>query len=231
MIPRVDMVAHDLADPPAVLHELIQHHRLRMIPVYRENIDTLCGVVASRQILLDKPATQAEVQAFVRPVRFVPALQSADRLLIDLRRSGETLAIAVDEYGGTEGLIALRDVVEFLIGELPTGERPGQQPPVPVRQIAPGRWQVGAALSVRQWMQLFRNPHSRHHDPQESLLPQASTLGGLMLALFGRIPSPGDQLRIGNLLLSVAEMQAHRIHRVTVEIAPSPAGKAGDHGQ
>jgi len=118
MTPRVDMQAFDLSGEPAELIALIRRTHFRHIPVYRTDPDHIAGVIYSRQVALRPPASAAAIETLTRQVRFVPEQQRADRLLLDMRRTGATFAIVVDEYGGTAGLVTLEDVVEHVVGDI-----------------------------------------------------------------------------------------------------------------
>ena len=220
MIPRVDVRAFDLDQPIEDLFQLIRETKLRHIPAYRGDLDRIEGLLYSRQVLLAQPSTPQQLRPLVRRVNFVPELQRADRTLIELRKSGTTFAIAVDEYGGTAGLITLEDLVEHLVGDLPGAfEQSGE---VDVQMLGPGRWRVGADLSVHEWAATF----GRHHLSEAARrLSSAHTVGGLIMAQLGRVPAVGDRIKLGNVNLTVDEMDSHRVQRVLIELrqgAPRP---------
>ena len=114
MTPRIGIIAFDLNDSPADLLNLVRQTRCSRIPVYRGDLDHIEGMVYRRQVLLRSPRTGEDVRSLIRQTRFIPELQRADHLLVDLRKLGATLAIAVDEYGGTAGLVTLEDVVKHM---------------------------------------------------------------------------------------------------------------------
>lgn len=215
MVPRVDMQAFDLDGPPGGLMAMIRETRLRHIPAYRRDLDNVVGLIYSRQALLARPETAEEVAALVRQVKFVPELQRADQALIGLRKTGTTFALAVDEYGGTAGLITLEDLVEHLVGDIPGAyERSGE---VRVEPLGPGRWRVGADLSVHEWAEVF----GRHqHFETARAVASANTLGGLVMAELGCVPEVGDRVRLGNVRLTVERMDGHRTETVTIELEP-----------
>jgi CBS domain containing-hemolysin-like protein len=213
MVPRVDVQAFDLDDPPGDLFTLIRRTRLRHIPAYRGDLDNVVGLLYSRQAMLAQPATRNDLEKLVRRVNFVPELQRADRTLIELRKSGTTFAIAVDEYGGTAGLITLEDLVEHLVGDLPGAYEPSGE--VPVEALGPARWRVGADLSVHEWIDTF----GRHHlDDAARALSSANTLGGLVMAELGRVPTVGETVTLGNVRLTIDAMEGHRVEAILVEL-------------
>ena len=213
MVPRVDIHAVDLDAPPQQLMQLIRQHRLRHIPAYRGDLDNVVGLVYSRQALLVDPQTPEDLQKLVRGVTFVPELQRADRTLIALRKSGATFAIAVDEYGGTAGIITLEDLVEHLVGDLPGAyESSGE---VAVEPLGANRWRVDADLSVHEWADTF----GRHqHIEAARRLSAANTIGGLVMAQLGHVPDPGEAITLGNVRIAVDRKDGHRIETVVIEL-------------
>ncbi|MCX5659865.1 MAG: hemolysin family protein [Planctomycetota bacterium] len=221
MTPRVDLTAFNLAEPPERLYELIARSRLRRFPVYHKTIDNVVGVVYSRQFLLRQPRTQAELQPLIRSVFYVPELQRGDELLRHFRRTGTTLAIAVDEYGGTAGLVSIEDVAEAIVGPIAGSYESTDTPDV--QMIALGVWRVGASLSVRDWAQSFGH--------RGQIDAGVSTVGGLVMARLGRLPRVGDHVRVGNLLIEVERMAGRRIHSILLRLAtPAPAPAPGTEG-
>jgi CBS domain containing-hemolysin-like protein len=220
MTPRVDLEAHDVQADPAELNHLAHRTRLKRLPIYDGDLDHILGVVHERQVLLLPPDTRDDVRALIRPVRFVPELQRADRLLIELRRTGETLVIVVDEYGGTAGLVTLEDLVEHLVGTIPGSYESEHGPPV--RRSGPGRWTVDADLAVHDWGRLL--------DPTLPLAEAAdeqgvTTAGGLLMALLGRLPEPGEGVRLGDWWLEATRVEGTRLVELLVRQAEPGEGE------
>ncbi len=217
--PRVDMQGFDLEDDPASLVELIRTTRLRQIPVYRGNLDHIVGIATARQVLLRRPTTAQQVQALLKPAMFVPEIQRADKLLVHLRRSGAIMAIVVDEFGGTAGLVTLEDVVEQMVGQIAGGyETYADHPIVEARE--PGVWRVSGDLSVHEWKAALGRLDQ---------LPGVSTLAGLVMAKLGRMPHVGDTTQLGNVAIEVLSMSGRRIQDLQLRvITPSVNSGTGD---
>lgn len=211
MVPRVDILGHNLDDPIEDLLALARETRLRYLPVYEESLDQVRGVVMTRKLLVDPPRSKAELMTFVKQVHFVPEVAPADQLLATLREQAITFAIVVDEYGGTAGLVTLEDVVEHFIGDIPGAyERDGQ---AIVEQVGDGVFRVGADLPVHDWVEWFgRNPAI------SKAASDAATLGGVVLGLLGKAPEQGDQVRLGNMVLKVDAIEGYRITAVIVAL-------------
>ena len=245
MVPRVDIIAHPLQDPPHALVETFRATRLRHLPAYDGDLDTIVGVLHAREVLLRRPASELEVARLVRQVRFVPEQQRADRLLTEMRKTGTTFAIVVDEYGGTAGLITLEDIVEHIVGDIPgayevRGEvdvlRVGGAPPpedgadTEAREHDPTLPQSGAAFEVDGGLLIADWPERLHGVPPPDFAAadvdldahEITTVAGLALSAFGRLPEVSDAVEVGGVRLTVLELEARRIVRLRVENAGEP---------
>lgn len=207
MTPRVDIKAYDIVDPPILLIELIRATRLECIVVYEDDLDHIVGLAYARQVLLKRPKNQKEASTLVRQATFVPESQRADKLLVHFRKMGTTMAIAVDEYGGTAGIVTLEDVVEQMIGHI-SGPYEGQQDQ-PVQQLGPGQWRVSADLPVHEWAHAIGTLHQ---------IPGVSTIGGLVMAKLGKLPKAGDVALMGNLQFKVESMNGRRIESLLLQL-------------
>lgn len=223
MVPRVDIHGHDLDDPVEDLIRLARETRLRHLPVYEGSLDQVRGVVMTRRLLINPPENKSGVLELVRPVHFVPEVAPADHLLKTLREQAITFAVVVDEYGGTAGLVTLEDVVEHFIGDIPGAyERDGQ--PI-VEQLRDGVFRVGADLAVHDWVEWFgRNP------AMSKAASDAATLGGVVLGLLGKAPDEGDEVTLGNMVLSVDRVDGRRITSVIVALAGENGQAASSQG-
>ncbi|MEZ6193002.1 MAG: hemolysin family protein [Phycisphaerales bacterium] len=213
MTPRVDLHAFDMDSDPNELIEFFKRTNLRQAPAYRKSLDNIEGFISARRVLLYPPGSRLELNSLIEPATFVPQQQRADQLLAQLRRDGKTIAVVVDEYGGTAGLVTLEDVAEHLVGDIAGAFDDGSQPMV--EKTAEGVWRVSAELSTRDWAEAFgqRVPADVH-----KTLGAVHTLGGLVMAGLGRAAQTGDEITIGNLVLSVDSLDGRRIEYVTVRL-------------
>jgi len=159
-------------------------------------------------------------------VAFVPEIVSVEALLVGFRDSGGTLAITVDEYGGTSGVVALEDVVEAIVGEIAAPEE--ELPPAP-RRIDALTWEVSGEMGVHDWQDTFG----------ESIgVRSAVTLGGLMMERLGRPVAQGDRVKIGNVELRAERVDRALVRTVTVHLLTAdsngdradPSGGRGEEG-
>jgi len=218
MTPRVDVQAFDLTHEPGELMEMAKREGFSRVPVYDDSLDRIEGVVYARQVLLRRPTTRQAVRALVRDVKYVPAQMKADRLLIDMRRTGSVFAVVVDEYGGTAGVITLEDVVEHMVGDIVAGD--DESPEAELTPIGEGQWHASAQLSVRDWPDAFNQAVPLHG---------VQTLGGLVMARLGRVARVGDRVTVGNLELTVERTRGPRVDRV--RITRVEAADAASRGQ
>ncbi len=217
MRPRIDMIAFELTQNPQKLIAMVAETRFSRLPVYRRDIDHIVGVVHRRQVLLTKPRTTDQVQALVRPARFVPDLQRADRLLVELRKARSTMVVVVDEYGGTAGLVTLEDVVEKMVGKI--ANRHESEPAPQVQSVGADQWRVSARLGILDWVSAFG-----------TVVPIAgvSTIGGLIMARLGRLPNVGDRTNVGNLSIEVEKMDGRRMVTLLLQLTD---GHSDDQAQ
>lgn len=216
MVPRVDVRAHAIDAPPAELVALARETRLRYLPVYRDTPDTIIGIVLSREVLVHPPKTPAQVEALVKPVRFVPEIATADVLLAKLREEATVFAVAVDEYGGTAGVITLEDLVEHVVGDIPGAYERGDEPLV--ESVGPGEFRVDADLPVHEWAQWFGRSAELSRAAAD-----ATSVGGLVLSKLGRFPAVGDRVTLGNILFTVEAMDGRRIDTLTIALSEPEA--------
>lgn len=217
MVPRVDIHGHNLEDAVQDIMRLARETRLRYLPVYKGSLDLIQGIAPTRALLLDPPADNTALQKLLRPARFTPEVAQADELLADMRDQGFTFSIVVDEYGGTAGLVTLEDVVEHFIGDIPGAyERDGQ---AVVELIRKGVYRVGADLAVHDWGEWFGRNRAL-----TKAAAGATTIGGVVLGVLGRMPAEGDRVSLGNIVLTVDAVEGRRI--TSVMVALEDAGPA-----
>ena len=224
MVPRVDLHAVDVNADPYKVFELIERTRLSRYPVYDGSLDQIVGILYARQFLPARSKdANVKISELVRQVRFVPEIQQVDHLLADFRRFGVHSAIVVDEYGGTAGLVTLKDVVAWMVGDLSaTSVLPHEQRSQAVEAVDQGVWRVSGRLSTHEWSEVFgRNI---------LLPPRVSTVGGLVTALLHRMPDVGDTARIGNIELTVEAITESSVESVLIGLAKTPNTNGNGNG-
>jgi putative hemolysin len=219
MVPRIDMVAVSREATVGDILERIHTSGHSRIPVYAEGIDDVAGILYAKD-LLHKMAglpLEAPVGPLVRPAHFVPETKRVDELLHEMQEMKVHMAIVVDEYGGTAGLITIEDLLEEIVGEIRDEfdllEETWIEPVNEHEAIFDARVSIH---DVNQTLPL-------HLDDAEY-----DTLGGLVYAHLGKVPAQGDEVRVGNAAVSVLSTAGRRIRKVRVRIeAPATNGKDG----
>jgi putative hemolysin len=202
MTPRVHMVSAPNSISEEDLKKIIDESRLTQIPMYGDDIDDISGMLHTKRYLQRSLDGQSLMQASMTKPQFIPQVATLDQLLTRFRETSTRLAIVVDEFGGTAGLVTLEDVLEELVGEIGEGDHYDITPP---EQLEDGRWKVDANTPVRGWAAATGS--FVEHCP-------AATMGGLVASKLGRIPEVGDVVYFNNLKLEVESMDEYRVARV-----------------
>ncbi len=226
MVPRTRMVAIERDLPADELVRVITENPFSRMPVYRGTMDEIAGILIVREIVGElRHGGRIDLGRHLKPAFFVPEGMKISRLLKEMQRRRTHLAIVVDEFGGTSGLVTLEDVLEEIVGEI-QDEADGAEA-APVKEIAPGVWLADASVPLHD-LEAFlnRRPEAGAEPLPEILFPESGdyeTLGGLVTATAGRVPQVGASVRFGDLTLTVRAGDERRVARV--EIArPGAAG-------
>ena len=214
MVPRRDIAFIRIDDTPEKRREWMRTHRHARYPVVDGDIDHIVGVLYERDLYLapSEPRTPAELRAILREPVYLPESVPAEDLLREFRRR-QPMAIVVDEYGGTAGLVTLEDVVEAIFGELRDEHDAGG----PAIQALPdGRFAIDPQIPLDEFTRFFEV-----RQPEEDV----ATLAGLLVARLGRLAALGDRLAMGSIELTVEQIDGPRIVRLTARRA------APDHQQ
>jgi len=203
MRPRVDMIACDVTESSTAAREKMKNNHLIRLPVYVGTIDNIVGLVHLRQILLRR---EVSLDKIVQNVNFVPEQKTVESLLEFFRRSQTDMAIVVDEYGGIAGSVRLEDIAEELLGQI---EQTSQIEPV--EQTGPFEYRLSGNVAIHDWADVFGIDLAQ---------TRMVTIGGLVTALLGKIPKPGDSAHLKNLKFTVEDVQQHRIETLVLTLEP-----------
>ncbi len=204
MVPRTDMTC--LADTASAQEAIdaIEAHGYSRLPVYHDTLDDIRGVLYAKD-LLAAYSRDHEVRpvSIARRVFFVPETKPVSELLLEMQ-SRTHIAIVADEYGGTAGLVTIEDLLEEIVGEI-FDEYDLKE--VLVTELGDGRFSVDARLPVDDLNEQFGT----------AIESESDTVGGAVMEELGRIPEPGDSVRIEGLRFVVDELEGTRIRRLVVE--------------
>ena len=208
MTPRTEI---DALPVEATLDEtvalLVETQRSRS-PVYEESIDNIVGLLLAKDLIprLHEPAVPFSVRELMRPVHVVPGSREVEEVLSDFKRLKEHMAVVLDEFGGTAGIVTMEDLLEEIVGEIldeydeaeltPSGE-PGAD------VLVPGATNIGE-LNERFGLEV---PHEEY-----------ATIGGFIFGALGRLPVVGDRITASHAVFTVREMDGRRIETLAVDL-------------
>jgi len=204
MTPRPDIVAIPADSTLDELRMLFREQEYSRIPVYKDNLDNILGIVFVKDLI---QLTEAEGHAqpiadLMRPVAFVPGTKRVSELLREFQQRQVQIAIVVDEYGGTAGLVTLEDLLEEIVGEIRDEYDVETEPVV---DEGNGSWIFSAKVSIDE----VRDRLSVAIEPEGF-----ETVGGYVLTRVGRVPAVGETFELDGLLVEVLESERRRIHKV-----------------
>ena len=212
MTSRQDVVALDFRSTfPEVLQCIVENNYSR-IPVYQESMDTVRGILYIKDLLphLNKPAA-FRWQSLIRPPYFVPETKKIDDLLRDFQENKVHIAIVVDEFGGTSGLVTLEDILEEIVGEINDEYDEEEKPYVRINSNT-------YVFEGKTLLSDFYKILNLDDESFEEVQGDADSLAGLMLELKGDFPKPHEKLEYQNFRFEIVEMDQHRISKIKVII-------------
>jgi CBS domain containing-hemolysin-like protein len=210
MVPRLEMVGVELNTPLDQIIAMVLQSGHSRLPVFDGDIDHIKGILLSKDLLVfwDKPEEAWDLEQVVRPAYFIPESKKISDLLRDLVERKTQIAVVIDEYGGTAGLITLEDILEEIVGEI-YDEYDRMEPRLVPEED--GSVLVDARLDVEELMDHFDLPR-----PEGKF----ESVGGLLIHELGRVPQLNDQVVIGNLELTVVEADERRAKQVRTRLQP-----------
>ncbi len=210
MTPRTDMstMADDLSIAAAA--DVVAEAGRSRYPVYHESLDEIIGVVHAKDVLRALRSGSANtVKEIIRPPLFVPGTREVEDVLADMKRLKTHLAVVLDEYGGTAGLVTMEDLLEEIVGEIYDEHDAAEQVarPVDARATNDGAVRVAGAMPIDD----FNNRFDAKLDDVDY-----TTLGGFLFGQLGRLPKPGDRVTVDRFAFEIAEMDGRRVGSVVV---------------
>jgi putative hemolysin len=215
MVPRVEIVGLPAdATIEAAIDAIVAEGHSR-IPVYEDSLDEIVGILYAKDLLpflKDGAAERPTVRSLLRPPVFVPESMSIDDLLHELQRRKVHIAIVLDEYGGTAGLVTIEDLLEEIVGEIQ--DEYDTEEPATVR-LSDTEARVDGLVSIEELAELF-DIELELEDAEEY-----DTVGGLIFHRLGAIPRPGDRIRVDPLSLTVEATDGRRVSKVLAVREPT----------
>ena len=226
MVPRIDIVAIDQEATFDEAVEVVLKEGHSRTPLYRESVDHIVGILYAKDLLrlIAAGGPRPRLRDIMRPALFVPESQSVDDLLHELQRRKVHMAVVLDEYGGTAGLVTIEDLLEEIVGEIQ--DEFDEEEPMKV-EIGPGEVILDGRAEIDDLTELVE-PALELEDDEEY-----DTLGGFVYHRIGRVPVVGDAVVIEPFVITVMKVSGRRVGKVRVRWTPinTAAASDGDEGK
>jgi CBS domain containing-hemolysin-like protein len=204
MVPRIDITALDEEDTLDDALQVIVQKGYSRVPLYRETVDNITGVIYAKDLLrLLTEDRRPPLQDIARPAYFIPESKKVDELLAELRASKVHIAIVIDEYGGTAGLVTIEDLIEEIVGEI---QDEYDREEAPIERLNESEAILDARVSIDALTELFGFEAEDQDD--------YDTIGGFVYHHLGKVPIAGDEVRVDGLTLRVLSVIGRRIKKV-----------------
>ncbi len=209
LTPRIDVVAIDIEETPTELQKLFEETGFSRIPVYRETIDNIVGVVNEKDFHRNLRGTENTIESILQPALFIPPSVKISELLKQLQQKKVHIAVVVDEFGGTEGIVTIEDIVEELVGEIWDEH---DTVAAGMRKIGENTFAVPASTELSEFFE--------HFGVEEET--DVSTVNGWVTAHIGKIPAVGDTFDFENLTVTVTATDEQRASEIEVTVHEKP---------
>lgn len=202
MTPRSQMAC--IPDDLSVTEMIAEARKLRhrRLPMYDETPDTIVGVLDTKVLLLDPNIDLAEAIEFPS---FVPESMNLLKLFVALQRQRRGIAMVVDEFGGTAGVVTMEDLLEEVVGEI---RDESEEHRVVMEKLAPGKWRIGGAVTVLDF---------RRESPEIGDVPEVETMGGLVTMLLDVVPNAGESVNFRGLKFTATRVDERAVREIVVE--------------
>ena len=207
MVPRIDMGSLELGTPLSGVLEAVVRRGHSRWPVYRNSVDHIVGIFHAKDLLRvwQGGGGGAPLEGLLRTVIFVPENQHISVLLRDFKKRRTHMAIVLDEFGGTAGLVTLEDLVEEIIGEVADEFEAGEAEAI---RAVEGGWLIDSRASIGVLEERLGIKEAELEGRE------SETVGGLVSELLGRLPRSGDEALLGTWLLRVADTDGRRVLKI-----------------
>ncbi|MCU0463997.1 MAG: hemolysin family protein [Anaerolineae bacterium] len=227
MTPRTALTAVAVGTPLIDVAETCLRTQYSRLPVYEGTIDRIIGLLHAKDVLrgvldgqTERMDTTVQTRRLMRQVTVVPETAHIDEALTTFRRRGIHMAVVIDEYGQTAGIVTMEDLLEELVGEIKDEYDKAERSSI-INQ-PDGSWRVDGREAIDKVFARVGMPA-----PTEDDLRAYTTLAGFVLAELGRIPEVGDTVSVDGLIMEVTEMDNRRIERVVIRRAAGADGRQG----
>ncbi|HEV7302041.1 MAG TPA: hemolysin family protein [Tepidisphaeraceae bacterium] len=215
MTARPEVVGIDIGATLDQVKQMLEESGHSRLPVFRGTLDQIVGILYARDLLkhLGLPADKFDIKSAMRPAFYVPETKPLSDLLNDFRLQKVHLAVVLDEYGGTAGLITIEDILEELVGDISDEHEPAE--PAMMKRLDDQTWEADARVYIDELNRVTGTslPEDAGYD----------TLGGFVSTTMGRIPETGATFESENVKFTVLDAEPQKVNRVKIEFALQPA--------
>lgn len=215
LTPRVDMAAIDIDDPIEEITEFVLKERYSRIPVYRDNIDKIIGVLHTRDYLevLINSKEKPDIEAMLQPAHFIYKTKKLSALLADFKYNKIHLAVVTDDYGGILGIVTMEDLLEQIVGEIWDEDEEEERL---FLKISDNKYEVSGDLPISDMLELFGKP-------SKYIETDSNSVGGWALEQLANIPEPGECFTYKEFEINIREVVDQRILSMIISYTPSEA--------
>ena len=210
MIPRSQMDVIDITHPPETFIPHVIETAHSRFPVIEDNKNDVIGVLLAKDLLRYYAGEDFEVRDMLRPAVFIPESKRLNILLKEFRSNRNHIAIVVDEYGGVAGMVTIEDVLEQIVGDI-EDEYDYDEDEDNIIQNADGQYRVKSLTEIEDFNSIVGTTLSDE---------EFSTIGGLVVHQFGRLPKRNDETTFNGLHIKVLRADSRRLHSIMVEVLP-----------
>ena len=213
MVPRIDVVAVEVEATVREAVDLVVAEGVSRVPAYHGSIDTIVGLLYAKDLLrvLAAGGDPQRINDLLRPAYFIPEAKRTDELLREMRLNKVHIAIVVDEYGGTAGIVTIEDMLEEIVGEI---EDEYDEPDASIERVSDDEAILDARVSIDDLQEMFGIKLERD---------DFDTVGGFVYTQLGKIPSVDDEVRVDGLVVRILSVSGNRINKVNVSRVPEPS--------
>ena len=216
MTPRIEMVGIEVGSSLDEIRAVVAEQGHSRLPVYEDSLDNILGILYVRDLLVLESGAPVDLKQIMRKGLFVPETKTVRDLLTEFKQEQMQIAIVLDEYGGTAGLVTITDILEELVGNIT--EAYEEPEPQPVVKIDGNTAEIDARFRVDEFNERFdlNLPEDEGYD----------TMAGFVLSRLGRIPNVGEEFTLDNLRVTVIEADERRINRIRTRVLPEQESQA-----
>lgn len=201
LTPRIDVTGVSVEDSKEEIAEIFAETGYSRLPIYEESMDHILGIISQKDFHNTVYHTDKEVSSIIRPVLFVAKNKKIDKLLKELQQKKSHMAVVMDEFGGTVGIVTLEDILEELVGDIWDEHDEVVQE---IEQISENEYHVLGNTNLEKMFELL----------EKEIELEVITVSGWVMNMLGRIPEKGDEFTYENLQVSVMEMDGKRVEKI-----------------